>query len=293
MHAWTYSAVAALTWSLIPLLTFGFAASWVNKVCHRLPLAVQVALPAVFGVPYVIVSHSASNLHWDWLALYLLLPVTLAALLWRAAQRDPDQKGNWRDFLVLFVLGLAVDLRGFDSAWPSHFRLINKLILLDSCLYGFLVIRRLTNVGFDLKLRIRDFAIGLREMLFYAPIAVPVGLALGFLHWHAAVPGAGRAVQVLLFTFFLIAVPEEIYFRGWIQNLLARRVGSNTSLLITSAIFGLSHFNKLARHFNWRYVLLAAIAGIFYGRAWRQQNRVAASAITHAGVDTIWVLLLR
>jgi membrane protease YdiL (CAAX protease family) len=58
-------------------------------------------------------------------------------------------------------------------------------------------------------------------------------------------------------------------------------------------VFGLSHFNKRAAHFNWRYVLLASIAGIFYGRAWRQDRRVAASAITHASVDTVWSIWLR
>jgi uncharacterized protein len=40
-------------------------------------------------------------------------------------------------------------------------------------------------------------------------------------------------------------------------------------------------------------VLLAALAGIFYGRAWRVQRRVGASAITHATVDAIWSLWLR
>jgi len=64
-------------------------------------------------------------------------------------------------------------------------------------------------------------------------------------------------------------------------------------LLVTAALFGLSHFNKRATHFNWRYVLLAALAGIFYGRAWRSQRRVGASAITHASVDTIWGLWLQ
>jgi hypothetical protein len=49
------------------------------------------------------------------------------------------------------------------------------------------------------------------------------------------------------------------------------------------ACFELSHFTKRAAHFNRRYVLLATIAGVFYGRAWRQDRRVAASAITHAG----------
>jgi membrane protease YdiL (CAAX protease family) len=40
-------------------------------------------------------------------------------------------------------------------------------------------------------------------------------------------------------------------------------------------------------------VLLAALAGIFYGRAWLQDRRVGASAITHASVDTLWSVWLR
>jgi hypothetical protein len=55
-------------------------------------------------------------------------------------------------------------------------------------------------------------------------------------------------------------------------------------------LFGLSHFNKRSAHFNWRYVLLATMAGIFYGRAWREHRRVAASTITHASVDWLWGL---
>jgi CAAX protease family protein len=92
-------------------------------------------------------------------------------------------------------------------------------------------------------------------------------------------------------------VPEETFFRGWLQNLLERRMGRNPALFVTAALFGLSHFNKhtvgFAAHFNWRYVLLAAIAGVFYGRAWRSGRRVGASAITHATVDSIWSLWLR
>lgn len=294
MQGWTIGGVVAFAWALAPLLAFGFAGSWICKACSGLPVALRLSFPAILGAPYLIVSISVSTLRWEWLVLYLLLPVAVAAILWSAARSDPHQIGDWRDFLVLLVLGLAVDLRWFDSAWPRNLRMLNKLVLLDFCLYGFLVIRQLTNVGFDLRLRVRDLVIGLRETLFYAPIAIPLGLVFGFLHGHATLPAAGRATGVFFFTFFLIALPEEIYFRGWIQNLLGRRIGRNASLFLAAAIFGLSHFNRRAAgHFNWRYVLLAAIAGIFYGRAWRQENRIAASAITHACVDTIWVLWLR
>ena len=77
------------------------------------------------------------------------------------------------------------------------------------------------------------------------------------------------------------------------QNLLERRLGRLPALAVTAVLFGLSHFNKRAAHFNWRYVLLAALAGVFYGRAWRQERRVAAAALTHTLADTIWSLALR
>jgi membrane protease YdiL (CAAX protease family) len=83
-------------------------------------------------------------------------------------------------------------------------------------------------------------------------------------------------------------VPEELFFRAWVQNLLERRVGRHAALVIAAVLFGLSHFNKRSPTFNWRYVLLATIAGIFYGRAWRENRRVPASTITHTCVDWLW-----
>jgi uncharacterized protein len=164
---------------------------------------------------------------------------------------------------------------------------------LDAGIYGFLAIRRLQHVGFDLRLRLADLRIGGRELAFYAPIAVALGLALGFLHFHAYIPAVSHVLAAWIFTFFFIAVPEELFFRGWMQNLLERRLGPRWALAITAVLFGLSHFNKRAVHFNWRYVVLASLAGIFYGRAWHQQHRVGASAITHASVDTLWSIWLR
>lgn len=95
-----------------------------------------------------------------------------------------------------------------------------------------------------------------------------------------------------LVTFFLVAVPEELFFRGVLLNLLLPRLGKRSALAVSAVLFGLSHFNKGAR-FNWRYVLLATIAGVFYGRAWLDQRRIFCSAITHATVDVTWSLWFR
>jgi len=282
--------MSSALWALGPVLALGFAGDQIVRACQKLPVPLRLVLPAIFGVPYLMAGSQQNHAHW--LVIYFGLPVVIAVLLWHAKQDDPQQRGDWRDFAVLLLLGLAVDLRWLEPAWPAHLSVISKLILLDSGLYGFLVVRELTQVGFDLRLRKEDVGIGLRELLFFAPLAIPLGLALGFLHFHAHLPRPESAGLTLAFTFLLIAVPEEIYFRGWMQNLLERRIGRSASLWLTAFIFGLSHFNKRATHFNWRYVLLAAIAGIFYGRAWRWNHRIAASAITHSLVDSVWSLWL-
>jgi hypothetical protein len=256
-------------------------------------LPLRLLCPAGLCVPYLLVAISGGVFRWEWFALYALLPVAVAALLWQAREIDLAQRGNWRDYLVLAVLGLAVDLRWFESAWAAHLAIFNKMLLLDAGTYGFLLVRQLDGVGFDLRLRLRDMRTGLREFGWYAPIAIALGLGMGFLHFHAAWPQPVRMVGAFIFTFAFIAVPEELFFRGWMQNLLERRLGRTAALLVTAVVFGLAHFNKRTAHFNWRYVVLAALAGIFYGRAWRRDRQVGASAITHALVDTVWSQWLR
>lgn len=305
----TPANIAAALILLIPYLAVAFFPRSIVAAARTWPAWAQIATPALLSASYILVAAGAGMFRWGWFALYLLFPVAMAGLLRQAAQIDPgsssrasvpgrlapaepSQRGNWRDFLILGVLGLAVDLRWFERAWPAHMAVFNKVLLLDAGIYGFVLIRQLEGAGFDLRLRLRDVAIGLREVVFYTPIALVLGLSLGFLHAHALWPRPGAIAEAWLFTFFFIAVPEELFFRGWVQNLLERRMGRRRALFATALLFGLAHFNKRTTSFNWQYVLLAAIAGVFYGRAWRSDRRVGASAVTHATVDSIWSLWL-
>ena len=279
--------------ALVPYLVVAFSPSSSAARVRSWPVWTRIAAPAALAIPYVLVACGAGVFRWGWFALYALLPVAIAWLLGDAASVDAAQRGNWRDFLVLITLGLAVDLRWFEGAWPAHLAVFNKVLLLDAGIYGFVLIRELDGAGFDLRLRLKDVGIGLREWAFYMPIGLLIGLGLGFLHPHRVWPGVLLIAGAWFFTFFFVAVPEELFFRGWLENLLEKRLGRTGSLLLTSCLFGLAHFNKRAAHFNWRYVLLAALAGVFYGRAWRSERRVGASAVTHATVDAVWSLWLR
>ena len=146
-------AIATLALELAPAVLFGCTAERVARAVGRWPVAVRVCLPALLVAPYVMVSISQHMFRWTWFALYAMLPVAIAWLLLRTAAADPEQRGDWRDVLILLVLGLAVDLRWFDRAWPSGLRALNELFLVDAGLYGFLAIRKLGGTGFDFHLK--------------------------------------------------------------------------------------------------------------------------------------------
>lgn len=284
----TPGVIAVLALELVPAAAFALAAERIAATISRWPRVLTLLAPGFLVLPYLLLALRPHTFRWEWFGLYLLLPIAMAGLMMQAAKADPEQRGNWRDALVLLTLGLAVDLRWFDSAWPDGLRGLGNLLLVDAGLYAFLGIRRLSGTGFDFHFRWSDWAIGLRELAFLTPVVLGLGLAVGFIHPHANLPPLWKAALSWVGIFVFVAVPEELFFRAWVQNLLERRLGSRAALLAASVLFGLSHFNKRSAHFNWRYVLLATIAGIFYGRAWRQRRRLPASAITHTWVDWLW-----
>jgi len=200
---------------------------------------------------------------------------------------------HWRDAAVLAIIVAVYYLKTFEGAWPlPNLVLLPKLFLADIALYCYLVIRRLEGTGYSLVPTRSAVLVSSREWLFYFPIALVFGEAKGFIHFHAAWLAYSEVFGDALVTFLLIALPEELFFRGILQNLLETRLGKRPALVTAALLFGLSHFNHGAS-FNWRYVLLASIAGVFYGRAWRANRQILASVLTHTAVDVVWSLWFR
>jgi membrane protease YdiL (CAAX protease family) len=269
---WLFASFALL---IAPYWAFGFgAAKWFEKRRGR------IAFSGLLVAAYLIYSLPTGHFRWGLLFGFLAVIYGVASLLWRGAP----------DWLILLILALAVELHYFDQAWPLPFA---KLLFVDLGLYAYLVLRPIGDIGFDLRPHWPDLRIGLREFLFFTPIALLFGFATHFLHFHRTLSSPLAFGSGWLFTLFFVAVPEEFFFRGVMLNLLQRRMPALRALTITSLIFGLAHFNKRAVYFNWRYVILAAIAGLFYGRAWLARRRVLTSSITHATVDTVWSIWLR
>ena len=284
------SGFASFALLLAPYWFFGFgAADALRQKLHS--RTVRVLAPGLLVAPYLVFSLPRGEFLWSYALVLFAIPVGLAALFEFAP--PGTQKLSCQDVVALALVGLPVEFRWLAKSFPHPgLSALPKFLLVDAALYAFLVVRRLEGVGYDFRARLRDLIVGVREWAFYAPIAIGLGLALGFIEFHRRMPGTTSIGSALIVTFFFVAVPEEFFFRGLLQNMLEARLGKLRALIVAAVIFGLSHFNK-PLPFNWRYVVLASIAGIFYGRAWRSRRRIVASGITHTLVDVFWGLWFR
>jgi membrane protease YdiL (CAAX protease family) len=122
----------------------------------------------------------------------------------------------------------------------------------------------------------------------FAVIAIPSSLAMRFTQWNPLHGGLLAFCLSYLEIFLFIALLEELFFRGFLQTLISHSLASvRGGNLLVSCLFGL--FHVLHPPFpNWRYVLLATVAGWFYGLAFLKGGNAMASSLTHAMVDTVW-----
>jgi hypothetical protein len=126
------------------------------------------------------------------------------------------------------------------------------------------------------------------NFVWFALLALPAGLALRFIAWNPRWRGWPQLGLDYLQIFLFIALLEELFFRGFLQTLLAKTLRSEYGAqALVACLFGLFHILH-APFPNWRYVALATVAGWFYGSAFRQGGGVMAAALTHAAVDTVW-----
>ncbi len=219
-------------------------------------------------------------------------------------QRGPPQSPKFTalDAILVLLIWLPQEAGIFVVPWASIGAVPWPLAVFVTVAYMLVVLTGWR--GLDLAcpggLRWRDLgAVGLAYLVLFAAI-LPLGILVRFV-----VPGLnaelvgnpGQLVLMLLGIFFAVAVPEEILFRGWIQNLLLTRLKVLPGVLVTAVIFGLSHLDNVvvnsARTFampDWWYALFATIAGILYGTIYQKRRSLFAAALLHMLVDFTWLL---
>jgi membrane protease YdiL (CAAX protease family) len=252
-----------------------------------------VPLPALaLYLVYAVGTGSFGTLGFLKIVAYVFLPIVLLRMV-----RNPEQWLTWQDLLAVLALWLPLDFRWMQDVWvwPRHSLAysMNSLLATGLAVLLFVCVRHLEGVGYHCHVGKADVWIGIRNFLLFAPLAIPIGLATGFIaisnrqlpFWELPLSALG--------IFLLIGLPEELLFRGIVQNFLEKTTGRlAVSLVVTSAIFGASHLNNGPGP-DWRYFLLASLAGLFYGNAYQRTRGLMAPAIVHTLVDAVWRAFFR
>jgi uncharacterized protein len=249
--------------------------------------AIPWVLTAIFSAAAVLANACS------WPLVLLILAYTAAPVACAAVTGPgPVKRPSGLDFLAILLLWLPLEFAAGATLVPVsargflHTVAYGVAILLGLLL--FLCFRGFPGLKYNLPRNLRDAWLPLLGFAAVAPVLIVLGIAIGFIpppHWPAQSARSMAAAAGVIFAG--TALPEEILFRALIQNLLMLRFGRRASVLfVASLIFGGAHLDNGPQPLpNWRYMILATIAGIAYGGVYQHASTLLSSAALHCLVD--------
>jgi membrane protease YdiL (CAAX protease family) len=97
------------------------------------------------------------------------------------------------------------------------------------------------------------------------------------------------AYLVAAFAITLGPLMEELFFRGFLYPVLARRTGAVSGIVITGLLFGLIHSPQYGN--SWAAVLIVCMVGVVLTAVRAVTKSVASSFLAHVGYNGILLLL--
>lgn len=227
------------------------------------------------------------------LSLQASIPITLLLLAGFAVQPQNHRYARYlgHSLFVLIAIALALHyLPGFHNAQviePQRFSdnavPFSMYLNLDKPLLGFWLLLAcpwlIAQRAFSPTLKTSAIALSLTALATFT-----CAWLLGIIEWAPKWPDVVRIW--LLNNLLLVTLVEEALFRGYIQGGLSQRLkhlpyGEHLAVLLAATVFGLAHWGA-----GGQWVLLATLAGIGYGLAYRFGGLGAAIA-THFGLNLL------
>ena len=265
--------------------------SWARARIAAHP-SMGVHVPFAFASYGMAASLLSGSHHWLNLFLWPLCVGIAVAALGRGGEAEPTPA---RLLLAALALGVLAGIweRGLQIQVPGGAHLsLAFLAAIGLALFLFVAVHPLKTFDVRLGLTARQLGYSLGAVVVLAAVAMPAGFAIGFLslqsRWLGLAHGIARMFGLILF----VGLPEEMLFRGTIQEAFSRIWNPRVGLLLGSVVFGLLHLFKHITHPNWGYGLLATVAGLAYGWVYQRTGKLAAAAVTHGAVDWIWSMFL-
>jgi uncharacterized protein len=294
---WAALPVAAAFLIEIPfylLPAFEAPRAWLGRQ-EKTRAARLLAASAV--APWVICSF-ATGAAYD-MNLLLLLITALGVSFWYVALPAAPVS----DALFLVAIAAVYLSKIFDRIYISpipklSISVLGHLMLIRTAALAILILRGNVKAEYRFIPSRKEWLTGFRYFIMMLPVIAPAYWALGLVKLRPHPNGVPLTVLLGIGTFLLVlwvvALSEEFFFRGLLQQWLEDWTGSrNAALIVASLLFGCAHLGFHRIFPNWRWAIIAAILGIFCGLAWRTSRSVQAAMVTHALIVTVWQVFLQ
>lgn len=195
--------------------------------------------------------------------------------------------------LILYgalALGKASALLYF-APWPkAPTPIIGEFAWLRTLLFAILLFRRPTLEKFGFIPTREEWVQGVKWFALFIPVALAVGIPIGFAKLRTLPSDPAKLALAVVGTFLghyiFVALREEILFRGMMLGRLKAALGGWQGMLTGALLFGAVHL-PFGSFPNWRFALVAAIAGWFYSKSYEATGSVRSAMLTHALTNVV------
>ncbi len=202
-------------------------------------------------------------------------------------------KKTWLDILYVVLLAAVLLSKVFDQIYLSAIPktplgILGHLMMIRTAAVAVIGMRGGTRAQYVFVPAVSEWIAGVKWFLLMLPAVLPALWATG-LWLPRAHPNYWTMIPQFLGILWVVALSEEFFFRGMLQNWLEAGMGNRIAgLLVTSGLFGSAHLWFHGAFPNWRFVFVATIFGVFCGLAWREKRSVPTSMVTHALGATLY-----
>lgn len=281
------AAAILVEMSLYAGLAFPSVRQWAVQRGAWLP----AGLIASAVLPYLIYAPAAGV--FDVFALTALAALAAAVTFWfRLLPAHPLAD-------LAFLAGMAAAVLGkiFERLYPApvpelEASILGQLMWIRLGVFAAVELRRFEGLGFGFLPERREWRIGLKYYAYSMPLTASLAFTLGFARFDPPPDLWWRLPLTFLGALWVVALSEELFFRGVLQPALTRWWGGKAGLVGASLAFGAVHL-PFRQFPNWEFAALAAVAGLFYGRAYLEGRGIRAAMVTHALMVTTWRALFR
>ena len=282
--AMVLAALPAFLLEATLFLTLGVE-TWRKRLERLPPAGVAALLVSAAIAPYCAAALAFGSFRWQALAGIALL-AGLVSFWYVVLPQKPTA-----DLLLLVLMAAVVLTKVFATLYirpdpQLPLEALGQAMWIRTGAFALLSVRRVQGVGFGFWPSGREWKIGAVFFLLMLPVVAALAWGIGWGKFHPPETSWIRTPVFVVLYFFgglwVLALGEEFFFRGLLQQWMTGWLGNQwAGLLVTSLLFGSVHL--WYRSFpNWRFALLAAVAGVFYGLAFRQASSIRASMVTHA-----------